>query len=143
MMNKKAPIIPFKGMGDIPLYSTIEELHDVLSKPDVTSTLLNDRWIRYDIPNVMMLFFHIKNHKLFKMCTQATYEGKLFNRIGTSTYEEEFCKIDPEIVYDEFEEVWESPKGYFIETEIETNTASWITIFIKELHDKNFENAEW
>lgn len=66
MIDIYAPIIPFEGMGNIKLYSTIEELSDVLSQPDVNSVILNNCWIRYDISNTMMLFFHLKNRKLLK-----------------------------------------------------------------------------
>ena len=45
--------------------------------------------------------------------------------------------------YDEFEEIWESPKGYFIETDVDTDCATWISVFIKELNDDNFDNACW
>ena len=46
-------------------------------------------------------------------------------------------------VYDGFEEVWESTKGYYIETDVETGKASWISIFIKEVFDEDFETANW
>ena len=143
MIDISAPIIPFEGMGNIKLYSTIEDLSDIISRPDVTSVILNNCWIRYDISNTMMLFFHLKNRKLFKICTQEAYAGKLYGVIDTSTHEDDFTKIDPEIIYDDFEEVWESPKGYFIETDAETGLATWINVFIKETLEEDFEEANW
>lgn len=63
--------------------------------------------------------------------------------IDTSTHEDDFTKIDPEIIYDDFEEVWESPKGYFIETDAETGIATWINVFINETLEDDFEEANW
>ena len=48
-----------------------------------------------------------------------------------------------QFVYDDFEEVWESEKGIFIEMDAETNTVRWISVYIRELDDENFENANW
>ena len=61
MINKKAPIIPFKEMGGIKLYSTIDELQPILSNEKTTKTILNEEWTRYDIGKSLMLFFPPKN----------------------------------------------------------------------------------
>ena len=52
-------------------------------------------------------------------------------------------EVEPSFVYDDFEEVWESEKGIFIEMDAETNTVRWISVYIRELDDENFENANW
>ena len=143
MLDINAPIIPFVEMGNIKLYSTIKELTPMLNASKAHSVKLNENWVRYDIDNVLMLFFHIENQKLFKICTQSGYKGKLLNSICTETSEDALISLDPDIVYDDFEEVWESPKGYYIETDVETGKASWISIFIKEVFDEDFETANW
>lgn len=56
---------------------------------------------------------------------------------------QEFCSIDSTLEYDDFEEVWESKLGYFIETDYDTNNARWISIFIKEFLQDDFENYNW
>ena len=141
MIDKYAPIIPYEEMGGIKLYSTIDELSGILrghEKIDLTST-----WIRYDIDNIMSLFFHKKNNKLFKMTTMEGYCGKLFNRITVDTTEKEIITTDDSFQYDEFEEVWESDKGVFIETDPKSQKATWISIYIRELDNDDFEKAEW
>lgn len=143
LLDITAPIIPFKGFGEIKLYSTRDELSDLLSLNNVEATVINDNWIRYDIQNSVELFFHLGNNKLFRITTLDNYKGKLFEKIGVGTTEEEMLKIESSFVYDDFEEVWESDKGVFIEMDAETNMVRWISIYIPELDLENFEECRW
>lgn len=143
IIDKNAPIIPFEGLGGIKLYSTIDDLKDILTLDDVSSVIINDSWIRYDIQNCIELFFHLKNSKLFRITTLDQYKGKLFGSISIGTTEEEMLRTDSTFAYDEFEEIWESPKGVFIEMDAEINTVRWISVFIKELDFEDFEQANW
>ena len=143
LLDITAPIIPFKGFGEIRLYSTRDELKELLSSNDVKVKLMNENWIRYDIQNSVELFFHLKNNKLFRITTLDNYKGKLFEKIGVGSTEEEMLEIESSFVYDEFEEVWESDKGVFIEMDAVTNNVRWISIYIPELDTENFEKADW
>lgn len=143
LLDISAPIIPFKGFGQIKLYSKRDELKDLLLLNNVETTVINENWIRYDIQNSVELFFHLKNDKLFRITTLDNYKGKLFERIGVGTTEEELLKIEPSFVYDDFEEVWESEKGVFIEMDAETNKVRWISVYISELNLKTFEECKW
>ena len=143
VLDIAASIIPFKGFGEIKLYSTRDELNDLLSLNNVETTVINENWIRYDIQNSVELFFHLKNNKLFRITTLDGYKGKLFEKIGVGTTEVELLKIEPSFVYNDFEEVWESEKGVFIEMDAETNTVRWISIYIPELDLENFEECKW
>lgn len=143
LLDISAPIVPFEGLGKIKLYSTREELRELIEKENVKSEVIHNDWIRYDIQNSVELFFHLKNNKLFRITTLDDYQGKLFEKIGVGTTEKELLEAEPSFVYDDFEEVWESEKGIFIETEAETNTVRWISVYIKELDDKDFEEANW
>ncbi len=137
-----APIIPFEGFGEIKLYSTRDELKELLEKQNVSETMVND-WIRYDIDNSIELFFHSKNNKLFRITTLDNYRGMLFEKIGVKTSKEEMLKVEPTFVYDEFEEVWESLKGVFIEMDAETDVVRWISVYIPELDSEEFEECKW
>lgn len=143
LLDITAPIIPFKGFGEIKLYSTRDELNDLLSLNNVEITVINKKWIRYDIQNSVELFFHLGNNKLFRITTLDNYKGKLFEKIGVGTTEEEMLKTEPSFVYDDFEEVWESDKGVFIEMDAETNMVKWISVYIPELDLENFEDCKW
>lgn len=140
-INKYAPIIPYHGIGEIELYSTINELMDILS--DSKEKILNDLWVRYDINNILSLFFHRKNNKLFKITTMEGYCGNLFDKINVNTIEKEIVLLENTFKYDEFEEVWESDKGAFIEVDPITKKSVWITVYIKEMNNDNFDNGEW
>lgn len=143
LLDISAPIVPFKGFGEIRLYNTRDELHELLKKEDVESEIIHNNWIRYDIQNSVELFFHLKNNKLFRLTTLDNYQGKLFEKIGVGTTEKELLEVEPTFVYDDFEEVWESEKGIFIEMDAETNTVRWISIYIKEIDNEDFEEANW
>ena len=141
MVDKYAPIIPYKEMGNIKLYSSMAELSDVISISK--EYILNDFWIRYDVDNIISLFFYRKNSKLFKMTTLEGYCGDLFEKINVNTPECDITTLDDSFKYDEFDEVWESNKGVFIEIDPLIRKASWITIYIKELDNDDFDEAKW
>lgn len=143
MIDINAPIIPYVGIGGIKLYSKCESLENILSQDNVTSQVLNTIMIRYDIGDFLELFFHSGNSKLFKITTLGEYKGKLFDKIFVGMKEEDFLQIEPNFVYDDFEEVFESEKGVFIETDPITHTAKWISVFIKELDENTFEKGDW
>lgn len=143
MIDINAPIIPYVGMGGLRLYSKLESMRSILDQENVRSQILNDTWIRYDIGDFLELFFHLGNKKLFKITTLDGYKGKLFNMIFVGMKEKEFSKIEPTFIYDEFEEVFESEKGVFIETDAIEHTARWISIFVKELDTEDFDKGNW
>lgn len=143
LLDISAPIVPFEGLGGIKLYSTRDELKELLEKEDTKSEVIHNDWIRYDIQNSVELFFHLKNDKLFRITTLDNYKGKLFGRIGVGTTEDKLLEAEPSFIYDDFEEVWESEKGIFIETDAESNIVKWISVYIKELNNENFEDANW
>ena len=143
LLDVSAPIIPFKGFGEIRLYSTRDELRELLEMENVDSKIISDDWIRYDINNSVELFFHLKNNKLFRITTLDNYRGKVLEKIGVGSTREELLEIEPSFVYDEFEEVWESDKGIFIEMDAETNTVRWISVYIQELDSETFEDCKW
>lgn len=143
LIDITAPIVPFEGFGEIKLYSTREELRDLLALERVEMMVINEKWIRYDIEDSIELFFHLENDKLFRITTLDNYKGKLFEGIGVGTTEEEMLKIEPSFVYDEFEETWECDKGVFIEMDAETDKVRWISVYIPELDLENFDEGDW
>ena len=143
LLDVTAPIVPFEGFGEIKLYSTRDDLQELLDNDAVVVEIINNAWIRYDIQNSIELYFHLKNNKLFRITTLDNYQGKLFEKIGVGTSEKELLNVEPSFTYDDFEEVWESEKGAFIEMDAETNTVRWISVYIRELDDEEFDNANW
>lgn len=143
LLDITAPIIPFVGFGEIKLYSTRDDLKDLLEMKGVTSKIIFNAWIQYDIQNDIELLFHLNNNKLFRITTLDNYKGKVFDEIGVGTSEEKMLKVEPSFVYDDFEEVWESDKGVFIEMDAETNKVRWISVYIPELDLEDFEDCNW
>ena len=147
MLDFSAPIIPYIGMANIKLYSTIEEVQPILSFYNAKINYIYDDVIRYDIGTELLLFFHKKNNKLFKITTEKNYKGSLFGKIRVGMQETELEAIDSSFVFDDFEEVWVSSKGVFIEAVIEQNYSPaiirWISVFIPELESEAFDKCEW
>ena len=57
---------------------------------------------------------------------------------------DEAQNIDPELTYDDWNEDYESPLGYWLEDDIDTGEVSSISIFIPELLDEdNFDYCNW
>ena len=69
LLDISAPIVPFEGFGEIKLYRTRDELHELLEGEAVEAEIINNDWIRYDIQNSVELFFHLKNNNLFRITT--------------------------------------------------------------------------
>jgi len=144
MININAPIMPWEGMGEIKLYSTIREMRELLGDTRLVSgTLLNNLWVRYEIKDTLYLFFHLINGKLFKITTLDNYKGKLFGNIGVGTLESDLLKYEPTFTYDDFEEVYESKKGIFLETDPLSKKVTFISVYIRELDNEDFERADW
>ena len=57
---------------------------------------------------------------------------------------EEAKKLDPDLVFDDWNEDYESPEGYWFEDDIDTKTVDSISVFIKEILDEDrFDYCEW
>lgn len=88
-------------------------------------------------------FFFAKN-KLFKIYVEDNTDYVLENGIQIGMSWDEAKQIDPELSYDDWNEDWNSPNGYWLEDDIDNKTVTSITIFIKEvLNDEIFEMYEW
>ncbi len=142
-LDVNAPILPWKGLGNIPLYTTIKELRHWLDAMRAKSLLIGRFWIRYEIKDVVYLFFDLTNGKLFKLVALSGYKGSLFNKIYVGQPEEEALRLEPSFEYDDFEEVFVSPKGVFLETDPCTHTVDCISVFVKELETDAFERGDW
>ncbi len=143
MINLEAPIIPWIGMGGIKLYSHISDLKSLLESENLECFLYDKFLVRYEIKGKIYLFFNLINGKLFKITTLEGYKGLLFDEIYVGQKTEDMLRVDTSFEYDEFEEIYVSDKGVFVETEPETDTVKWISIYIKELETEEFDRALW
>lgn len=143
MIDLNAPILPWEGLGGIKLYSHISKFYTLLNQEKVTTSLLGKYLVKYEISDKLDLWFNIVNGKLFKITTLKSYTGKLSNGIKLGMHIDKVLKIDSSFEYDDFEEVYCSPKGIFIETDPVTHTVIWISVYIKELEENNFIEGNW
>lgn len=148
MENK---IVPFKCIDDFELLmskSTIESLlrnkgvnfcEEIWNNSDCTVSV---NWIVLRAENGINFFF--AKDKLFKMYVEHPYEGELPNSIRVGMNMDDAIKIDKQLSFDDWEEEWISPNGYWIEDSIDNNTVLSISVFIPELlDDELFEKYNW
>ena len=81
---------------------------------------------------------------MFKIYLENNFEGALENGISLGMSIKDACKIDPSISYDDWEEIYTSEQGYWLEDDIESAKIISITVFIKELENEDlFFRYEW
>ena len=151
MLNNET-ITPYVGIDSIKLYQKIAEVKSVLQFSGILfreeiwsakSETIPNPWTVLVIDNVMSLFF-AKNGKLFKMVFWEGYQGSLPNGISLGMPIDEAKSLDPSLSFDDWNEIYQSENGYWIEDSIETKTVMSISIFIKELlDDDNFDYCTW
>jgi len=105
--------------------------------------LLGNFLIRYELEDTVDLWFNLLNGKLFKITALKNYTGKLFKEICIGMPIQTVLALEPSFVYDDFEEVYCSPKGVYIETDPIDNTVLWISVYIKEIDNEDFEKGNW
>lgn len=143
MIDLGASILPWRGMGQIELYRHISEFYPLLDRPDVKEKMLGKFLIRYEINNSVDLWFNVVNGKLFKLTALSNYTGMLFEKIKIGMHIDDVLRLEPSFVYDDFEEVYCSEKGVYIETDPIDNTVLWISVFVKEVDNRDFERGDW
>lgn len=143
MVDLNAPIIPWEGMGGIKLYSHINELYNAIQQSKQEPSLIGKFLLKYEIEDSVDLWFNVVNGKLFKITALKNYTGKLMENICIGMPIDEVLKIEPSFEYDDFEEVYCSPKGIYIETDPVKHTVLWISVYINEIDNEDFESGNW
>jgi hypothetical protein len=130
-------------MGNMKLYSHVSDFYQTIEQLGGQPKFLGKFLMRYELSDSIDLWFNILNGKLFKITALRNYTGKLFDKIGIGMHIDDVLKLEPSFVYDEFEEVFCSPKGIYIETDPVENTVLWISVYIKEIDNNDFEKGNW
>lgn len=152
MILKENQIIPFEGLGNIKLYSKLEEVKSFLDVNNIKyfseiwsaeGETIPNPWTVLFIENSINLYF-AGNDKLFKIYCCGDYKGSLPNGINLDTELLKAKEIDTSIEYNDDGEDYESNNGYWIEDNLDTGKLLSITIFIKELlDDDTFDSLKW
>lgn len=133
LLDITAPIIPFAGFGEIKLYSTRDDLKDLLEMEGVTSKIIFNDWIQYDIQNDVELLFQLKNNlidvfnsPIIEFCKTRIKENRILRgRLWISDY------------YKSYNSQIQQSKNYVMEY---NNLTKWIKkmCHIKILKKENF-----
>ena len=144
-------IIPFVGYGEYVFSMTLDEVRQKLNKEGIR--FRQEHWnnkgctpeVAWDIiriNNTMSMFF--AKNKMFKIYFESPDIWQLENGIEIKMTIEDAQKIDNSLKYNDDEEDYESPNGYWIEESLESGKIESITIFIKEvLDDEEFYSYSW
>lgn len=154
MLDLTTPIIPYVGTGIFKLDSNYHEVKEMLSEKKIPydeevdkPNDIDPQWniIRITKPGgkyeAISLFF--AQDRLFKICLCEDFEGSLPNGIHTGMTIEEAEKIDKKILYNDWEEDYESPEGYWLICHRRTHEIDIITIFIPALESDDFFEYNW
>ena len=138
-------ITPYEGMESISLRMSYEDTKSVLKEKgivyrvEVWENKGCDPEVPWKIIQVEkgIRFFYAKD-KMFKMCFEDGYEGRMANGIYLGIPLENAKKLDETLVYDEENEDYGSTSGYWLETNSDDDTVVSITVFIPALEDEDF-----
>lgn len=147
MMN----IVPYKGFGDITFEMSFDEVKGLLRKKQIKFNTENwsnkgcDPEVAWDIIRVgrdISIFF--ARNRMFKIYFENGFSGRLENGISLGMNIKNAKMLDDTIEYDDWEEVYTSGLGYWLEDDVESGEIISITVFIKELEDDDvFFRYEW
>ena len=144
-------LVPFEGLGDIKLLSSFDEVKNYLKNNKIKFTVefQSNKGCNPEVPWTMIhidgsITLSFAKNKLWQIFVEEKFEGSLPNGIKIGTPMNEVLKIDPSLKFDDWNEDYQSDNGYWIEDNLDNNTALSITIFIKEvLDDDVFYRYEW
>lgn len=145
-------IIPFEGLDEIKLYSSLSDVKKYLDSNGIKYTsdiwsaeeeTIPNPWTVLSVGDSIVLYF-AANDKLFKIYCTNGFKGSLINGINLNTSLAEAKKIDNTLKYNDDGEDYESNNGYWVEDNLDNDKILSITIFIKEiLNDDEFDKLKW
>ncbi len=144
-------LVPFEGLGDIKLLSSFEDIKNYLKNNDINYTIefQSNKGCNPEVPWTMVhindsITLSFAKNKLWQIYVEKKYNGFLFNGIKIGMPMDEALKIDPTLKFDDWNEDFQSEKGYWLEDNLDDDTVLSITIFIKEvMDDETFFKYEW
>ena len=148
MIDLTTPIIPYVGTGLFKLDASYDEIKSLLAKQNISykeeiweATDVDPPWIIIEIENVMEFFF--AKDRLFKIILKGKFRGNLPNGINLYTAIEDAQKIDPNLAFDDWDEIYISTGGYWVDYDDDTRKLCWIAIFIPALERDDFFDYKW
>ena len=142
-------ITPFVGTEKITFDMTYDQVRNLLkeSKIKYNVELQPNKGCTPEVPWKIIrtddsVSIYFANDKMFKINFGSSSGGILNNGVKVGMTIEEATKIDSSLVYEDFEEYFESSSGYWLYAEYDIITD--ISVFIKEiLDDEIFFSYNW
>lgn len=154
MLDLTTTIIPYEGTGIFKLnahYNDFKKLLEVekisydeeVRKYNDKDPQWNILWIYdNDGKNEVMEFFFAKG-RLFKIILKGSFKGNLPNGINLDITIDAAKKVDSTLKFNDWEEIFESQNGYWLDYDEETKKLCWITIFIPAVERDDFFDYNW
>ena len=150
-MIKEQNMTPYVGVGPIALMSHLDDVkaylksnkipHQVEVWPNKGETP-EVPWTIVRVEGCVSLFF--AKGLLWKVYATRGYEGTLPNGIRIGIKTEKALQTDPDLEDDDWNEVYVSKNGYWLEDSLETGEIESISVFIKAVeNDDEFYSYEW
>lgn len=143
-------VIPFVGVGKIKLGMNYNDAIKVLKDNNIIYSMGIDpnkgckpeiSWKKVYVKDYMTLWFAADI--LWQISFDGEYKGSLNNGIKIGITIDDAQIIDKDLVYDDWNEVWVSNKGYKLVDNVESRIIIF-SIFIKEvLDDDVFYSYQW
>ena len=150
MLDLTTPIIPYKGTGIFELYA---DYNDVVARMQVNNIeytkeirehtdTIDPPWTILTVGDDDIELFFAKS-RLWKIVLLNNFKGALPNGINLDTPIEDAEKIDPLLTFNDWDEIYESPEGYWLEHSFVTEKLSCISIFIPAVETDDFYEYNW
>ena len=144
-------VIPYIGFDDINFKMSFDEVKEYLKKNNIKFNTENwpnkgcDPEVAWDIIRVgKNISIYFAKNRMFKIYFENDFIGTLANGISLGMNIKDAELLDPTILYDDWEEIYTSELGYWLEDDVESGEIISITIFIKELENEYvFFKYEW
>lgn len=154
MIDLTTPIIPYVGTGIFKLDASYNEVKALLQEQDIPYTEkvsqpndIDPPWYIIGISKVGekddVISITFAKNRLFRICLREGFEGKLSNGIHVGMPLDEAQRIDPSLTFDDWDEMFVSDNGYWLEDDANTKKICWITIFIPALERDDFFEYKW
>jgi len=150
-MIKEQNITPYVGVGPIALMSKLENVKAFLKANKIPYQIEiwpnkgqtpEVPWTIIRVENCISLFF--AKEKLWKIHAERGFEGSLPNGIRIGTKTKTALETDPELQDDDWNELYVSEKGYWLEDSLATGEIESISVFIKDVEDdERFYSYRW
>ena len=128
-------IVPYKGFGDITFEMSFDEVKGLLREKQMKFHTENwpnkgcDPEVAWDIIRIgkdISIFF--ARNRMFKIYFENGFSGRLENGISLGMNIKDAKMLDDTIEYDDWEEVYTSGRGYWLEDDVESGKIISITI---------------